>query len=208
VGIRSIAQGRTIVAISPIAYAKPGTYLPYEDRALYDRYLQQMAQVVSRLLERGYFLVIVWSDTPDASVIPELLGHLDPESKKRSAGQMHIPTITTWKDLVASLRDVDFLIASRLHSTTLGFVAGTPTVAISFDPKVDWVMEDLGQTDYLLQIRDFTAEDVLDALDRIEPRRNVVMEQIRSYRHQTLPVSALQYDALAELAREGRRHGN
>jgi polysaccharide pyruvyl transferase WcaK-like protein len=199
-GVRTMAQGRPIIAISPIAYAKPGNW-PCPDRALYDRYLQQMALVVSQFLNRGCFLVMVCSSLgDDESVIPDLLGRLDDEARKRLALQMHIPTITTWKDVVASLREVDVLIASRLHSTILGFVTQTPTVAISFDPKVDWVMEDLGQTDYLLQIRDFMARDAIEAVDRIELCKSVVLKQIASYQHRITSVCALQYDALAELA--------
>lgn len=198
-GLRSIARGRTIVAISPIAYAKPGSW-PHADRALYERYLQQMAHVISHLLERDYFLVIVWSALSDESVIPELVERLDPESKERLARQMHIPTISTWQKLVAVLQDVDFLIASRLHSVILGFVTRRPTVAISFDRKVNWVMEDLAQADYLLQILDFRAEDVIKTLERLALRRSFVTDEIDAYRHQIFGVSALQYDILAGLA--------
>jgi polysaccharide pyruvyl transferase WcaK-like protein len=113
--------------------------------------------------------------------------------------RMHVPRIRTWKDFVTSLRDVDFLIASRLHGAILGFVTQIPTVAISFDPKVDWVMEDLGQSEYLLQIRDFAAEDVIEAFDRIKLSRDSVVEQIASYRHGIISAFALQYDALAKL---------
>jgi polysaccharide pyruvyl transferase WcaK-like protein len=205
-GIRATAQGRPTIAISPIAYAKPGRW-PCGDRALYDRYLKQLARVVAQLLERGYFLVLVWSSIgDDESVIPELLGCLDHDSNKKLTGQMHIPTITTWKDLVAVLLDVDFLIASRLHSAILGFVTQTPTIAISFDPKVDWVMEELGQTDYLLQIRDFVAKEVIQALERIKLRRNVVVEQIASYQSRVLSLCARQYDALVDLAIASCRH--
>jgi polysaccharide pyruvyl transferase WcaK-like protein len=207
-GIRALAQGRTIVALSPIAYAKPGRW-PHEDRALHNRYVQQMARVALQLLERGYFLVIVCSSlSDDESVIPEILGCLDQKSKKRFVQQMHIATITGWQDLMASLMDVDFLIASRLHSVILGFVSQRPTIAISFHPKVDWVMEDLGQTDYLLQIRDFTAQHVIETLDRLALRKNGVIEQIGSYQHRILSVLAAQYDALAQLATVSRRHRN
>jgi polysaccharide pyruvyl transferase WcaK-like protein len=206
-GIRSISRGRPVVAISPIAFAKPGSW-PYPDPALYDRYVLQMAQVVSQLLKRGYFLILVWSSEDDKSVIPELLGRLDDEAKNRLAQQMHIPAISTWKDLVASLEDVDCLIASRLHSAILGHVTHKPIIAISFDPKVDWLMEDLSQPEYLLQIRDFTAKDVIEALERIELRRNVVLEQITSYQHRISSVFALQYDALAELIMAARRRSN
>jgi polysaccharide pyruvyl transferase WcaK-like protein len=199
-GVRELAQGRTIVAISPIAYAKPGRW-PREDRALHNRYVQQMASVVSQLLERDYFLVMVWSSlADDESVIPEILALLDQRSKQKLARQMHIATISSWKDLVASLMDVDFLIASRLHSAILGFVSRKPTIAISFDPKVDWMMGDLGQADYLLQIGDFEADDVIESLNRLKLRKDGVIEQIGSYQRRILSTLAVQYDALAQLA--------
>jgi hypothetical protein len=65
---------------------------------------------------------------------------------------------------------------------------------------VDWVMEDVGQADYLLHIHDFTAEDVLETLNRIQLGRDSVVKQIASYLRSTLPVSKLQYDTLADLA--------
>ena len=205
-GIRAIAQGRPTIAISPIAYAKPRKW-PSQDRALYERYLSELARVVSQLLERGNFLVIVCSCLwDDESAISDLLGRLEGQSKQRLARQMHIPPIASWKDVVASLLDVDCLIASRLHSIILGSVIQKPTVAISFDSKVDWLMEDLGQSEYILQIREFTAADVMEALDRLMLRRNDVVRQIASYRDRILAACALQCEALAELAM-GRGRG-
>ena len=199
-GMRSMAQDRPVVAISPIAYAKAQSW-PHQHRAIYERYVHQMRRVISELLERRYNLVIVCSSIgDDDGVIPELLEGLQDESKKKFFGQISIPRITTWKDFAASLMDVNFLIASRLHSTILGFLTHTPVVAISFDPKVDWVMEDLGQTDYLLQIRTFTAEDVIEVLERIQLRRHLVVEQIASYQHRISSICKRQYDALSNLA--------
>jgi polysaccharide pyruvyl transferase WcaK-like protein len=195
-----IAEARRIVAISLIAYAKPGRW-PRANAALHDRYLEQMAKLVSHLLRHDYAVVLVWSSLgDDESVIPELLGRLDEASRNKLALQMHIPKISTWKDLVVTLHAVDFLIASRLHSVILGFLARIPTIAISFDPKVDWVMEDVGQTEYLLQIHDFTAERVLEALDFISLRREVAVGKIESYLQQILSSFEQQYDRLANLA--------
>ena len=203
-GIPARAKGRPTIAISPIIYANP-RFWPYQDRALYDRYVGQLARLVAQLLARDYFLVIVCSSLgDDETAIPELLGRLDDQSKKRLAEQLYIPPTPTWRDLVATFREVDFLIVSRLHSAILGFVADKPTVAISFDPKVDWAMEDLGQTDYLLHIRDFTAEAVIAALDQAKMRGDFIVEQMRSYRREALSASAKQYDALARLASAGR----
>ena len=199
-GVRTIAQGRTVVAISPICYARPESW-PNPHRDVYERYLQKMAQVVAKLLEQDFFLLMVWSSVEDQKrAIPELLDRLDSESKKKLAGQAYIPEIATWRDLLAVLEDVDFVITSRLHGAILSFISQKPTIAISFDPKVDWVMEDLVQTGYLLHIRDFSANDVMEALTRIAAHKASVVVQIGSYLDHSLSISASQYDSLADLA--------
>lgn len=206
--IQTLSQGRTIVAISPIAYAKPKNW-PCQDQAAYDRYLQQMRLLLSRLAERDYFMVMVWSSLgDDESVIPQILEGLDDSTRKKLEGCMCIPRIRIWKELVEALQESDFLVASRLHSTILGFVTQTPTVAISFDPKVNWVMEDLGQTDYLLHIRSFKAEDVLHALDRMKHVESSIAARISAYRMGIRPAHNRQYDALADLALASQRRKN
>lgn len=197
--LRARSGGRPVVAISPIAYAKPRKW-PSENRDLYLRYVQQMAQVISALLERHYYLVVACSSLwDDESAMSDLLSSLDDRARTRFASQACTPTVASWREFVAAVQPADVLIASRLHSAILGFVTGTPTVAISFDPKVDWVMQDLGLTDYLLQIRQFTAANVLETLDRLTRRRKLVVEQIVSYRNEIFPAAAAQYDALAAL---------
>jgi polysaccharide pyruvyl transferase WcaK-like protein len=101
---------------------------------------------------------------------------------------------------VATLRSAELLIASRLRGVILGFMSGTPAVAISSAAKVDSVMANFGQTDYLLQIRDFTSKDVLKALAGLELQRVAALQQISSHLDRALPAAASQYDTLARLA--------
>jgi polysaccharide pyruvyl transferase WcaK-like protein len=197
---RSFAQGRPVVALSLIAYARPGTW-PYQNRAIYERYKAHIAEVISQLVTSGYFVVLVWSSAgDDDKAVSDLLACLDEKSKAEINSQIYIPKITNWKELVAVLRDVDILVASRLHSTILGFLTNTPVVAISFDPKVDWVMQDVGQTDYLLHINNFMPEDVLQALQRLSRNRKEILEQIAAYRQRISALLSLQYDTLAKIA--------
>src|ERR1700682_1782937 len=202
--IRSYAKGRTVIAISPICYGRPENW-PNGDRAIYARYVAEMPALVSQLLRRDYFLVFVRSARDDELVIPELLDRLGPESKARILQQVCVPALTDWKDLVSVLLDVDALVASRLHSTIFGFLAHTPTVAISFDPKVDWVMQELKQANYLLQIRHFVASDVVAALDRMQSRRKDIVQELASYQEQIHPMLARQFDDLASVATLGPR---
>jgi polysaccharide pyruvyl transferase WcaK-like protein len=203
--IRLLAADRTVVAISPIAFSKPHNW-PQSDVGLYRRYLDQLVAAVSVLLERGYFLVLVSSSRgDDESVIPDLLQHLDDQAKKRVEQQIYVPRIANWRDFVNAVREADFLVASRLHSTILGFISHRPTVAISFDPKVDWVMQDLGQTEFLLHIRDFASEDVIKAIDLLQLSRAAVTEKLAAYQRQNATALAGQYDWLAQVAMGAHR---
>jgi polysaccharide pyruvyl transferase WcaK-like protein len=203
--IRLLAADRTVVAVSPIAFSKPHNW-PQSDLGLYRRYLDQLVAAISVLLERGYFLVLVSSSRgDDESVIPEILGHLDGPAKEKIEQQIYVPRIASWRDFVNVVREADFLIASRLHSTILGFISHRPTVAISFDPKVDWVMQDLGQTEFLLHIRDFVSEDVIKALDLLQLSRVAVTEKLVAYQSQNATALARQYDWLAQVAMDAHR---
>ena len=90
-GLRTMARGRPVVALSPIAYVKPGNW-PNPNCALYERYVRQLALVLTCLCRRGCFLVVACSSLgDDESVIPDLLEHLDDETKRRLDGQIHFP---------------------------------------------------------------------------------------------------------------------
>lgn len=70
------------------------------------------------------------------------------------------------------------------------------------------MMRDLDLTDYLLQIRNFTAEDVIQALDRLLARREAVVEKITSYQGRISSLLELQYEKLKSFALTSRLHEN
>ena len=138
--------------------------------------------------------------------IPDMLEQLNGELRSTLPECVYFASVRRWREYVTIVRDADYLIASRLHGTVLG-LAKTPAIAISFDPKVDWLMEDFHQTDSLLHIRDFTPEDVLGALDHLVHVRDASIHQIAAYRldGQMNSTSARQYDFLAGLALEHQK---
>jgi polysaccharide pyruvyl transferase WcaK-like protein len=104
-----------------------------------------------------------------------------------------------WRDLVAALQDADVVVASRLHSLILALLVRKPSVAISFDPKVDWLMEDLEQTDLLLNIRDFAADEVVAAVDRLFDDVAARRAAVDAYMSRATQRLARQFDELAGL---------
>lgn len=196
------ARGRRVVAISPMAYARPQSW-PEADQAMYTRYLDQLAEVMMRLLDRDCYLVIVRSALSDDSAIRDLLLRL--KDHPRFPRNHHLPEIRTWKDLVAVFLGSDVVIASRLHSTILGFVSRKPVVAISFDSKVDSVMQDCGQEKFLLQIGDFVAGEVTDALNHICSCTHEIEAKLSAYLETARSAADRQYDLLAGFLMAPRR---
>lgn len=208
--VHDMAGGRPIVALSPMAFAKPVNW-PAPDRKLHDRYVRELAQVLSQLCNRDYFVIIVCSSRgDDESVIPEILQHFDERLRAGIQSQIYSPRIESWRELVSTLRSAEYLIASRLHGTIFGFLTGTPVIAISFASKVDWVLEYLHQSEYRLDIRNFTAEDVISTMDRIKAARGQLVKQIAAHRDTVLssPTSGRQYALLARLASAHRQSEN
>ena len=74
-----------------------------------------------------------------------------------------------------------------------------PTVAISSDPKVDSLMEESGQNDYLLNIHDFSVETVIAALNRLDLNRDLVVRHLAACRAGAIPGFERQYNYLADL---------
>jgi polysaccharide pyruvyl transferase WcaK-like protein len=193
-----VAAGRKIIAVSPICFGKPHSW-PYENQELYQRYLKNLAEVIQYLIRCGSYVVLISSTRADRQVISELCQLLFGESETVEIKNLDVASIDSWRDLVAALRPVDVLIASRLHSIILGFVCRKPTIALSFDPKIDWVMEDLNQQEYLLPIQDFTVDQLKNALVRIQARSCNITDEIAKYQRNIQPIFAKQYDSLAQL---------
>jgi polysaccharide pyruvyl transferase WcaK-like protein len=170
-GYRRHAQGRRVVALSPISFARPEAW-PTEDIEVYSRYLSVMKALVISLLERDCFVLFVWSSLgPDQTTLSDMLDGLPTSERLRLQSQSATASIENWPDFIAAVQDADLLIASRLHSVILSLLVCKPVIAISFDPKVDWLMEDAKLTDYLLNIRDFTVQEVIAAIGCIEAQQ-------------------------------------
>lgn len=200
--LRARSEGRRIIAVSPIVYGKKGVW-PSANDELHDRYLSELGKTVGALLRREYFVVFVWTSESDEGLVPEILARVDEEAKSRFAQQVYLPKFHGWTDVLAILQSVDLLIASRLHSTILGFVARVPVIALSFDSKVERVMQDLQQTDVLLQISDFTTPQILSAIDRVEAHHECIVKTLSEYRSKAIEKLSHQADQLMELANSG-----
>ena len=148
------------VGVSPIAYARPGMW-PTEDPAQYERYMTELASFVAALLGRGIFVTLFSSSSPDDQLFDDLRARIDPSLETEARARLLFGNVTSVQDLLVLLHSLDFVVASRLHGLVLSFLAGKPSIALSYDRKVETLMTDVGLKAYCLDIRSFTSENLL-----------------------------------------------
>jgi polysaccharide pyruvyl transferase WcaK-like protein len=164
-----------------------------------------MKSLILDLLDRDYRLLFCWSAVPDdQTAFHEILAQFDAEEEARLRSHASAASIENWPDLVAAFRDVDLAVASRLHSVILSLVAQTPVVAISFDQKVDRVMQDLGCSRFVVDIHDFTSADVLVKLGEAEAEMDAYRRGISRFTQDAAERLDRQFDRLAAMAQSGR----
>jgi polysaccharide pyruvyl transferase WcaK-like protein len=168
---------RHVVGISPMPYGDP-RFWPHKDERAYQKYLTTLAAFTHGLLVRGYNIELLVSqvrmDVTAMRDLRELIVQDDPKLKSRIVE----PEINTVNDFLLATRNLDFVVASRMHGLLLSQMSYTPTLAISYDSKVDSLMAVLGLADYCLDIRKIDLAILNERFSALEAKRAFVADQL------------------------------
>jgi polysaccharide pyruvyl transferase WcaK-like protein len=165
-----------------MAFADPRVW-PEKDAAQYARYIDRLAQTVRASVRLGHEVHLFSTDGPDRGTVRELGEKVGEESR---SGRVIAHDTTTVEDLLALLVQLDVVVASRLHGVILAMVAARPVLAISYDRKVDRVMQDFDLQHFTTPISTFEPEAVVALLPRALDQRHAIearlTEQVGVYR--------------------------
>ena len=162
---RSKSQRRRTIAISPIAFLDPVAW-PAKDANRYRFGLHKTAELAVLLINKGYDVLVCTSDTPDVKSASELRRAVSDIDPQRSS-QISYADTRTPKRLLETFGRADVAIASRLHGLILANLAGAPTIALSYDWKVDEHMRTVGLERFVFPIGTFEPSLVVAAVDEI-----------------------------------------
>jgi polysaccharide pyruvyl transferase WcaK-like protein len=185
------------VGVSPIAFARPGLW-PTERIAIYRRYMTELSAFVASLLQSGMSVILFSSSTPDEQTFQDLRDRVSSQIEKEDLVRLSSRDVMTVDELVEVLRSVDLVVASRLHGLLLSFLAGNPSLGISYDRKVQSLMEDMDQAPYCLDIRSFTCRALLDAFHNLQTKTDLIPQKLADIRHRYEILLENQYRLIAE----------
>lgn len=190
---RSLLNSDPYVAINPISAE---TWTHGGDNR-HDIYLQHLAAVCDWIAARGLRVRVVCSqgkmDRPVAVRLAEMV-------QPRFSARIELCDAPRVLDFLAQVRGAQVVIASRLHGAILSLVSGVPVVAISPLPKVAQLMDDVGLSDYCVELQNFIAAALIDRISAALDHRPGLQRQVRE-RTQAFRAGLAQiYDDILALA--------
>jgi polysaccharide pyruvyl transferase WcaK-like protein len=169
---------RLVVGINPIPYFDPRNW-PQKDSLVYWNYLNELASLVSWLIEKQY-TILFFSGCPygDPPAIKDLREILEKNGVVYSEEQIIEEKILTVDKLMSQLSITDLVVATRFHGVLLSLLANKPVLALSYHPKIDKLMEDRGQSEYCLPIDRFKTEDLQEKFLKLETDCESIKQQL------------------------------
>jgi polysaccharide pyruvyl transferase WcaK-like protein len=150
-----------VVGMSPMAYCFPGRYWK-ENRAQYDLFIQKLAVFGSLLISSGHRIALFSSDIWfDVETIQDLKKAM--ESKVDIARRQWITdrTVNTTEGFLSETSLVDYVVTCRFHGVVFAHLLSKPLLAISYHPKVITLMNDIGLSEYYVDIDTFDSDFLL-----------------------------------------------
>lgn len=187
---------RKVVGVSPIAYLAPGW--PKQNSAVFQQYFEALVAFAGILIERGYLVVLFSTDGPDREIVSDIVDALTKERDLDVSGKLSHPRTHTLSELFDQLRQVDYVVASRLHGVLLSHRFCLPVLAISYDRKVDTYMADVGLSEHCVDIHDVTADSLVEAFERLTEESESIRSRLVEINHRYARDLQHQYDVVLE----------
>lgn len=138
-----------------------------DTQTLYHSYLKALAEYFEYVIMNLHIEVIVLkqiekfgNDCGDEQIFKDIRPYI----KSHIRDSVHfIADEITYMEMKYIIRDAKFFVGSRMHSNIFALQQGVPVVAISYQPKTEYIMTSLGLSDYSLPIINLCKEQLIDA---------------------------------------------
>ena len=172
--VRRIAQGQTRkIGLGIKDYASTN---PEESR----RYLDTMATFVSWLQGSGYGVRLLIGDIQyDSSWIDQFVSILKNRNIPAEAPFLFAEPALTVDELLRQVGETEAVVSARYHNLVMALIQNKPVIALSDHAKLDSVVTDFGLADYLVPLRDVSAERLFDKFRQLESNINQLRPRLK-----------------------------
>jgi len=191
--VQSKDNPQLIIAVSPIYHSDPG-YTTYND------FVEGISDFIQWLIERGDRVLLFRTTSIERLVLRDIWINLRLRYGDDVPHQVKEIDVPCYQDLLKKIAVADLVVASRLHSIILSHVLNKPTLAISWDRKVEAHMEDIDQAQYMINIDSLNGDILKDKFGKLERDAEKIGASLRKHIDSFQPGLYKQYSNLLQLA--------
>jgi polysaccharide pyruvyl transferase WcaK-like protein len=148
--------------------------------AVHEHYLDTMVGFVTKLLERGYRVRMLYGDARyDPPVLAEVMRRVAARAGLPAAGTIETPHLHDFRDVMTAIASADLVVSPRFHNLVLALILGKPVMSLSYHPKNDDLLSDFGLRDYCHSLETFELDRCLDQFERLAATMDEHMRRIR-----------------------------
>jgi polysaccharide pyruvyl transferase WcaK-like protein len=111
---------------------------PDKNRPAYERYMTELSKFTINLVSSGHRVVVFPSAyEQDGPTVERLYTEVRDCIGDRTDDCLRFTSPGSVDDVIATIAGCELVVASRLHAVLLACLLARPTLALSYDPKVD-----------------------------------------------------------------------
>lgn len=200
---KRLTSVRPIVGLTTMAYMEPG-YWPKADGTVYASYLAALGELSLWLLNQGYDIVLLKSQRfADQRVADALMALLKEKSGILADNRvMDLPT-RGHHDLLRQIAGCEVVIGGRFHCHILPFILGKPVLGVSYHPKTEELMRQMGQEGNFLRMNLVSGQMLIDRFKKLVDSKSETEESIRAIATELREDVATQFDRVFQLNWQG-----
>ena len=184
------------VGLNPMGFCDPRVW-PRQDAAAYNSYLDKLAHFSSWLLAQNYDLELFTSDIGvDKYAIDDLKERLLAVAGENASHRVVCRPVLDLRELLLQLSTFDFVITTKFHGVIFSHLLEKPVVALSYLPKIDYLMRRVGHQKYCLSIEDFNVRSLIEAFTSLVHESGHLRELFRETSAAYAGVLEVEFDNL------------
>jgi polysaccharide pyruvyl transferase WcaK-like protein len=193
---RPAANGTTrlVVGTNPVPFFD-GRYWPTSDPQRYQEYVRKFARFAEWLDRSGhavlFFPTQVRADVRTINDIRQAMNGAGDSSALLPGERMQ-----TLEDLVSEIARADLVVANRYHGILIPLMMNKPVLGVAYHEKSRALLEMAGQGDYVLNIADFTVEELMERFQALEANAAAIKKQIAERMASLREALERQYDTV------------
>lgn len=190
------ANGAGVVGINPLPYYD-SRYWAEENAGVYQRHVQTLASVAARLIEAGQKVVLFPTQLrADPLVIKDVEALVRERLPGLHSDALTCPPVSSIDDLFAVIAKTDIVVASRFHGVVLSLLLGRLVIGLSYNPKTDDLMTDVGLGEFVMDIGRVEVPWLVSRIERLRGDPERYRQQIEAKRSSYLVILENQYGSL------------